>query len=105
MEKYYIYMVSNPSRMLYVGLTTDIPRMVVKHREQRMEHFRGNFSFNKLVYVEETNDVGYAIERAQTLRKGSNYLKADLLKLTNPKWECMSSFWLDKAIRGFKEGI
>jgi len=105
MSKYYIYMLSNPSRMLYVGLTTDIQKMLIKHREKRMSNFRANFSYEKLVYVEETSDIEYAIEREKTLKSVPSYFKMDLLKITNPKWECISKYWADKAIEGIKNGI
>ena len=105
MEKYFIYMVSNPSRLLYVGLTTDIPKMLAKHREKRVGHFKGNFSYEKLVYVEETSDIDYAIEREKTIRESSRNFRSSLLKITNPKWECLSRYWAEKAVKGFEEGL
>lgn len=70
--------------MFYVGLTTDIEKMLAKHREKRMSLFKGNFSFEKLVYVQEFDCIEKAIKREQELRTLPNHQKHDLLKLTNP---------------------
>lgn len=105
MAQYYIYMMSNPSRNLYVGLTTDLKNIITKHREKRMSNFKANFAFETLVYVEETTDVEYAISREKFLKSTPNYKKCDLLKITNPKWECISEYWAEKAISGFKNGL
>lgn len=105
MARYYIYMMSNPSRNLYVGLTTDLDKIITKHREKRMSNFKANFAFEKLVYVEETADVDYAISREKFLKSTPNYKKIDLLNITNPRWECISEYWVKKVISGFKNGL
>lgn len=93
MTKYYIYIVSNAATMLYVGLTNDLERILVKHRKQKMASFKGNFSFDTLVYVEETFDINYALEREIKLKKTPDYLKKELLRITNPSMECMGKYW------------
>lgn len=97
MNKYYIYILSNASKMLYVGLTTDLNRILEKHRERRMTNFKANFSFNKLIYAEETTDIYEAIEREAELKKIPRHKKVDLLRLRNPKWECLSDFWMKET--------
>ena len=97
MIKYYVYIVSNASKMLYVGLTTDLDKMLTKHQEKRMSIFKGNFAFEKLIYVEETTDIHQAIAREVELKKFPRHHKVDLLSLTNPKWECMSTFWMKES--------
>lgn len=97
MTKYYIYILSNASKMLYVGLTTDIDSMLIKHRQKKVHTFKGNFSFEKLIYVEETSDIYYAITREKELKKIPHHHKVDLLNLTNPRWECIGSYWLKET--------
>ncbi len=87
---YYVYMVSNASRMLYVGLTTDIEKMLEKHRSMNMNCFRGNFSLDRLVYLEEVPDVAQAIQREAELKTSSRDYKNRLLAITNPRWKCMA---------------
>ena len=92
MNTFYIYILSNASKMFYVGLTTDLTKILQKHRDKRMILFKGNFSFEKLVYIEEMNCIDDAIKREQELRALPNHLKHDLLKLTNPEFKCLSNF-------------
>lgn len=70
--------------MLYIGLTTDLTHILKKHKERRMTNFKANFSFDKLIHVEEFSDVNEAIAREIEL-KGYNFnRKIDLFRLTNP---------------------
>ncbi len=80
--------------MLYIGLTTDLDEILEKHRQKRMSSFKANFSFDKLIYVEETTDVYKAIDREAELKKIPRHKKIDLLRLTNPRWECISNYWM-----------
>lgn len=83
--------------MLYVGLTTDLDNIVRKHREKRMNSFKANFSFDKLIYVEETSDIYHAINREKELKSFSHYKKQDLVALINPTWECMGNYWMKES--------
>lgn len=94
MSKYYIYILSNASKMLYVGLTTDLDQILAKHRDRRMASFKANFSFDKLIYVEETTDIYKAIDRETELKGIPRHRKIDLLRFTNPRWECISNYWM-----------
>ncbi len=97
MNRYYIYILSNASGMLYVGLTTDLDRIVKKHRAKRMNSFKANFAFEKLVYVEETSDIYHAINREVELKGFTRYKKQDLISLTNPGWQCMGNYWMKET--------
>lgn len=87
---YFVYMMSNSSRMLYVGLTTDIRQILEKHRSMKMNCFRGNFSLDRLVYLEEVTDVAQAIRREAELKASSRDYKNRLLAITNPEWQCLA---------------
>ncbi len=98
-SKYYIYIVSNRSKMIYVGLTHDLKNILSKHRELRMRCAKGNFGLNKLVYVEEYYDVNQAVKRESELKQASRLLKAKLLSFSNPKWECIQDYWMENLER------
>ncbi len=83
--------------MLYIGLTTDLDEILKKHREKRMSSFKANFSFEKLIYVEETTDIYKAIDREAELKKIPRNKKIDLLRLINPRWECISNYWMKET--------
>lgn len=94
-KNYYIYMVTNTSRMLYVGLTTDLANILEKHREMRMNCFKGNFALDRLIYVEELSNIERAIKREQELKSSPRYYKMQLLNITNPNWDCLGDYWLE----------
>lgn len=87
--KYYIYIVSNRSKLIYVGLTNDINNIMKKHRAMNMHSSKANFGLNKLVYVEEYKDVNKAIEREVELKNSSRLFLKRLLYSANPKWKCI----------------
>ncbi len=80
--------------MLYVGLTTDLDRMLAKHKEMRLSCFKGNFALEKLVYVEEIKNVEHAVNREIELKKLPFYEKMELLDTSNPYWECIRELWV-----------
>lgn len=88
-SKYYIYIVSNRSNLIYIGLTNDVMKILKKHRLMNMNCSRGNFGLNKLVYVEEYHDVEQAVKREVELKSASRSFKMRLLTYKNPKWECI----------------
>ncbi len=69
--EYHVYILSNASGMLYVGLTTDLTSMLRKHRSQNVQSFKANFAFNKVEYVEQLTNPNTAVCRFHAL-KGMN---------------------------------
>ena len=77
--KYYIYIVSNRSKMIYIGLTNDLKNILKKHRALKMNCSKGNFGLNKLVHVEEYHDINQAIQREKELKDSPRSFKSKLL--------------------------
>ncbi|MBO6792659.1 MAG: GIY-YIG nuclease family protein [Balneolaceae bacterium] len=69
--EYFVYILSNASGMLYVGLTTDLPSMLQKHRTQNVQSFKANFAFYKVEYVKHFTDPKEAVCQFHAL-KGMN---------------------------------
>lgn len=64
MKTYFIYILaSKRNGTLYVGMTNDLIRRVFEHKSGLIEGFTKNYSINKLVYFESTEDVNAAILR------------------------------------------
>lgn len=104
--KYYVYILSNRSKSIYVGLTHDLKNILKKHRQLRMQCTKGNFGLNKLVHVEEYHDIDQAIRREIELKEAPRSLKAQLLDFVNPKWECVQNYWIENMERAsFKKAI
>jgi len=65
---YYVYIMSNQSRTLYVGFTNNIRRRVWQHKTELVEGFTHHYKINTLVYVESFSGVFSAIEREKQIK-------------------------------------
>ncbi len=69
-KRYYVYMATNASRTLYVGVTNNLPRRAAEHQAKTYEGFTARYNIGHLVYFEETADVREAIARRSSSSGG-----------------------------------
>jgi putative endonuclease len=94
-KTYYVYILTNQSnRVLYVGVTNSIERRLYEHKTKLNKGFTAKYNLNKLVYIEETDDVGWAIGREKQIKGGSRLDKIDLINKENPLWDDLAKDWL-----------
>jgi len=93
MENYYVYIMTNKSRTLYIGVTNDLIRRVYEHKNHLIEGFTKKYQITKLVYYEETNDIQEAISREKQLKGWLRKKKIDLIESINPDWQDLSDGW------------
>jgi len=87
MKTYYVYILSNPNRTLYIGITSNLPKRVWEHKEGFVEGFTKEYSVHKLVYFESTNDVHTALRREKCLKRWKRDWKIRLIESMNPEWK------------------
>lgn len=87
MKKYYIYILTNHSKTLYIGMTGDLRRRIAEHKEGRGGEFTRKYQVKQLIYFEEYDDVRYAIERETRLKGWTRKKKLDLIATMNPEWK------------------
>ena len=92
MRTYYVYIVSNSTRNLYIGVTNSIVHRLHLHREGKVESTL-QFSSVRLVYLETTNDVRAAIAREKQLKGLVRRRKIALIETLNPAWDDLSLVW------------
>ena len=85
--KYYVYIMSNASKTLYVGVTNNILRRVVQHRNKTGSIFVRKYNVTKLVYFEDTGDVGSAIAREKQIKGWLRSKKVALVHSINQVWK------------------
>jgi putative endonuclease len=86
---YYVYITTNPAKtVLYVGITNDLPRRILEHRENRgrVETFAGRYYCYKLLYYETYQDAKTAIAREKEIKSLTRDKKETLIKNENPKF-------------------
>jgi len=67
-KQYYVYIMTNKSKTLYIGVTDNLERRVYEHKNKLIEGFTKRYNITKLVYYEETNDVQSAIKREKQIK-------------------------------------
>jgi hypothetical protein len=50
MKQYYVYIMTNRSRTLYIGVTGDLARRVYEHRHKLLPGFTSKYNITQLVY-------------------------------------------------------
>jgi putative endonuclease len=85
---------SSRPRVLYAGITNNLVRRVVEHKEKRFEGFSAQYNVDRLVYFESTPDVTAAIAREKQVNGWSGAKKETLIGPMNPKWDDLSLQWL-----------
>lgn len=90
MAEYYVYIMVNKSRMLYVGMTNNIARRVFEHKMKLLPGFTKRFSLTRPVYCESTNSIVLAIEREKQIKGWVRRKKTALIHSVNPDWKDLS---------------
>ena len=88
MHNYYVYMMANwTNEVLYIGMTNNLERRVLEHRQKRVPGFTKKYNVTKLVYFEHCHDVTAAIAREKQLKDWRRELKNALVETMNPEWK------------------
>ncbi len=90
-KRYYIYIMSSPSRTLYTGVTNDLERRVNEHKSGTMSGFTKRYKIDSLVYFQETNDISAAIAAEKQIKGLLRPKKIALIEQENPTWRDLSA--------------
>jgi putative endonuclease len=93
MREYYVYIMTNKARTLYVGVTNNLEQRVAQHKEKLVEGFTSRYGLNELAYYASTNDVREAIAREKQIKGWIRAKKIALIEEMNPDWDDLSATW------------
>jgi putative endonuclease len=68
MRTHHVYVMASRSRLLYVGVTNDLPRRLEEHKRGLTPGFTSGYRITRLVYFEEFGDIRDAIARSARTR-------------------------------------
>ncbi len=83
----WVYILSNRSHTLYIGMTNNLTARVAQHREQTPGTHTARYKINRLVYFEHYKYVNTAIAREKELKHWTRAQKVALIESTNRTWE------------------
>jgi putative endonuclease len=92
-RRYFVYIMSKPSRTLYTGITNCLRRRVREHKLKLMPGFAAKYNITRLVHFESFEDVRNAIEREKQIKAWTRAKRVALIESTNPKWNDLSREW------------
>jgi putative endonuclease len=90
MKNYYVYIMTNNSKTLYIGMTDDLMRRVYEHKNKLIEGFTKKYNLTKLVYFETSNRIEDAIRREKQLKNWHRQWKINLIESVNKDWKDIS---------------
>lgn len=92
-KTYWVYILSNTHNTLYTGVTNNLLRRMAEHKAHEINGFTSTYQIDRLVYLEETDDVQAAIAREKEIKSWSRKKKLDLIRRMNPHFEDLSEGW------------
>ena len=92
-QQYYIYIMTNRSKTLYVGVTSNITKRTFEHKHKLADGFTKKYNISKLVYYEITSDIRSALKREKQIKAWLRSKKIELIKSLNPGWNDLSENW------------
>jgi len=77
---YSVYMIASKSRVIYIGMTNDLTRRVLEHKNGLVEGFTKQYRCHRLGYYESFDDAAKAIDREKQLKRWSRVKKVWLIE-------------------------
>ena len=94
-RRYYVYVMANLARTLYVGVTNDIQRRVFQHKQRQFAGFTAKYGLTRLVYFEETDRIQAALAREKQLKSWLRQRKIEQIESVNPAWGDLAAGWYE----------
>jgi len=85
-NSYCVYVLANRSRSLYTGVTGDLERRMIEHRDGLVAGFTTRYRIFRLVYLEIFGDVAAAIAREKEIKGWRREKKIRLIERGNATW-------------------
>jgi len=87
MREHYVYILaSRKNGTLYIGMTEELGKRVVRHKDKRTNQFAAKYDVDKLVYYEKHKSLEEAVKRENQVKKWRREWKIKLIEKQNPDW-------------------
>jgi putative endonuclease len=84
---YYVYILTNTNNtVLYTGVTNNLIRRCLEHREGKIKGFTQKYNIHKLIYFEKFDSIELAIAREKQIKGYSRLKKISLIDSLNKDW-------------------
>ncbi len=87
MPRSFVYILaSKKNGTLYIGVTKNLYRRMLEHKNNIIEGFTKKYAVHCLVYYEEFAELLFAIQREKQMKEWKRQWKIDLIEKDNPEW-------------------
>jgi len=84
---YFVYILTNKSNTLYIGVTNNLEKRIWEHRNKIVKGFTEKYHISRLIYFEDYLNIHEAIAREKQLKNWSRKKKMLLIKMKNPMFK------------------
>ena len=92
-RRFYVYIMASRSLNLYTGVTNNLYRRALEHKQGEIEGFTKRYNINRLVYYEVFHHIGAAIGREKQIKAWTRAKRLALIKSVNPTWQDLADGW------------
>ncbi len=92
----YVYILaSRRYGTLYIGVTSDLARRLIEHRDGLVPGFTKITGTKRLVYVETCDTIAEAIAREKAMKEWKRDWKIKRIEVLNPIWDDLATAYFN----------
>lgn len=96
---YCVYIMTNRSKTLYVGFTSDLRQRTWRHKNGWFpDSFTSHYKLDQLVYYEIFATAVEGVRREKQIKGWTRLRKMQLIVSINPTWADLSAPWFEKHL-------
>ncbi len=84
---FYVYILASKTGVLYVGMTNDLDRRIIEHKQKLVPGFTAKYNVNMLMWYQTFRDAKQAIAAEKRIKGWSRAKKESLINEMNPTWK------------------
>jgi putative endonuclease len=90
---YYVYIMASQTRVLYTGITNDLPRRVYQPKKGLIAGFTSDYHVTRLVFFERHLSSRAAVTRERQIKGWRRSKKLELIEQSNAGWIDLAADW------------
>ena len=100
MRTYWVYILASHSRVLYTGVTSNLRKRLLQHRNKTYDGFTAEYAVTRLVHFEAFENVYAALTREKEIKGIRREKKVQLIERINAGWHDLSTGWFTEPAPG-----
>ncbi len=98
-RRYWVYILSSASRVVYTGSTSNLIRRMYQHRHGLIPGFTSRYAVTRLVFFECTPNAAAAVAREREIKSWTRAKRIDLIESVNAGWLDLAADWFERQTK------